>query len=132
MISTAQSPTAKSSPAEVVSELGAPTSLEDALGPYMGKRLSEVVASIERPLPEHFPDDLQRRTLSRFRRDLRMVDGARDFIEAFPDTPRCIASSASSDRLALRWRSILQDAGARYLARTFRDAEQVMRAMLSS
>ena len=91
--------------AEVVSELGVPTTLEDALSLYMGKRFHEVVAAIEaavgRPLPEHFPDDFQQRTLSRFRQDLRLVEGAQEFIEAFPDIPRCIASSSSSDRLAL-------------------------------
>jgi HAD superfamily hydrolase (TIGR01509 family) len=91
--------------AEVVSELGVPTTLDDALRRYMGKRFHEVIASIEaavgRSLPRHFSDDFQRRTLSRFRSDLRIVEGAREFIEAFPEIPRCIASSSSSDRLAL-------------------------------
>ena len=91
--------------AEVISELGVPTTLDDALRLYMGKRFQEVIASIEaavgRSLPAHFSDDFQQRTLSRFRKDLRIVEGARDFIEAFPDMPRCIASSSSSDRLAL-------------------------------
>jgi HAD superfamily hydrolase (TIGR01509 family) len=91
--------------AEVVSELGVPTTLDDALRLYMGKRFHEVIASIEakigRSLPEGFPDDLQQRTLSRLRSDLHIVEGAREFVEAFPDTPRCIASSSSSDRLVL-------------------------------
>jgi beta-phosphoglucomutase-like phosphatase (HAD superfamily) len=66
--------------AEVVSELGVPTTLDDALRLYMGKRFHEVIATIEaalgRSLPEHFSDDFQQRTLSRFRSDLRVVAGA--------------------------------------------------------
>jgi HAD superfamily hydrolase (TIGR01509 family) len=64
-----------------------------------------VIAAIERAvgrrLPEGFADDYQRRTLSRFRTDLRAIEGAREFIAAFEALPRCIASSSSPDRLAL-------------------------------
>ena len=71
----------------------------------MGKRFVDVIAAIEtsvgRPLPSSFPSDYQARTLERFRRDLRFVDGARDYIDAFAHLPRCIASSSSPDRLAL-------------------------------
>jgi HAD superfamily hydrolase (TIGR01509 family) len=91
--------------AEAVSELGVPTTLDDSLRLYMGKRFHEVIAAVEanvgRPLPETFADDFQRRTLERFRRDLRAVEGARAYLDAFADVPRCIASSSSPDRLAL-------------------------------
>ncbi len=91
--------------AELVSELGVPTTPDDALARYMGKRLHEVVAAIEtrvgRSLSEDFPKILQQRTLSRFRQDLRLVEGAQAYIESFLPVPRCIASSSSPDRLAL-------------------------------
>lgn len=91
--------------AEIVTELGVPTTLENSYRLYMGKRFVDVIAAVEssvgRPLPSSFASDYQARTLERFRRDLRFVDGARDYIDAFAHLPRCIASSSSPDRLAL-------------------------------
>jgi HAD superfamily hydrolase (TIGR01509 family) len=91
--------------AGIVSELGVPTTPEDSLRTYMGKRSDEVIAAIAgvigRPLPDGFHEDFQARTLARLRRDLRLVAGARAYIEAFQHVPRCIASSSSPDRLAL-------------------------------
>lgn len=91
--------------AEIVSELGRPTTLQDSYHLYMGKRFTEVVAAVEAavgaPLPDGFAEDYQARTLERFRRDLCTVVGAREHILAFPDTLKCIASSSSPDRLAL-------------------------------
>ena len=91
--------------AEIVTELGVPTTLDDAYRNYMGKRFHEVIAAIEqtlgRSLPEGFADDYQRRTLSRFRTDLRPITGVREFIATFHALPRCIASSSSPDRLAV-------------------------------
>jgi HAD superfamily hydrolase (TIGR01509 family) len=91
--------------AEIVTELGRPTTLEDSYHLYMGKRLAEVTAAVEAsvcaPLPDDFAADYQTRTLERFRRDLCTVAGAREHILAFPDTSKCIASSSSPDRLAL-------------------------------
>jgi HAD superfamily hydrolase (TIGR01509 family) len=91
--------------AEIVTELGVPTTLDDAYRNYMGKRFHEVIAAIEqalgRSLPEGFADDYQKRTLSRFRTELRPIEGAREFIATLQGLPRCIASSSSPDRLAL-------------------------------
>jgi HAD superfamily hydrolase (TIGR01509 family) len=91
--------------AEVVTELGVPTTLDDAYRDYMGKRFHDVIAAIEqalgRSLPAGFADDYQRRTLSRFRADLRPIKGVREFIATFRELPRCIASSSSPDRLAV-------------------------------
>ena len=51
--------------AEIVTELGVPTTLDDAYRNYMGKRFHEVIAAIEqalgRSLPEGFADDYQKR-----------------------------------------------------------------------
>jgi HAD superfamily hydrolase (TIGR01509 family) len=91
--------------AEIVSELGVHTTVDDAIRIYMGKRTHEVIATIEAAvghgLPGDFYDSFQQRTLARFRRDLRFVTGAREFLDAFPDMPRCIASSSSVKRIAL-------------------------------
>ena len=91
--------------AEVVTELGVPTTLEDAYRDYMGKRFSDVIAAIEqtvgRSLPAAFAEAYQERTLTRFRQALAPIVGVHDFIATFADLPRCIASSSSPDRLAL-------------------------------
>jgi HAD superfamily hydrolase (TIGR01509 family) len=91
--------------AGVVSELGVPTTPDDALRLYMGKRFHEVISAIEteigRSLPGDFPAAFQDRTLAAFRRELRLIEGARAYIEAFLHVPRCIASSSSPDRLTL-------------------------------
>lgn len=91
--------------AEVVSELGVPTTLQDAYTRYMGKRFSEVISEIEvavgRRLPSKFSEDFQSRTLERFRQDLMPVGGATTYIETFAHLPKCIASSSSLDRIAL-------------------------------
>jgi HAD superfamily hydrolase (TIGR01549 family) len=91
--------------AEIVSELGVPTTLEDSYRLYMGKRFADVIAAVEssvgRQLPPSFPADFQARTLDRFRRELTFVEGAPVYIDAFAHVPRCIASSSSPDRLAL-------------------------------
>jgi HAD superfamily hydrolase (TIGR01509 family) len=91
--------------ADIVTELGVPTTLQDSYRLYMGKRFADVIAVIEASvgncLPSGFADSYQARTLSRFRRELRTVPGAREHIAAFPRAGRCIASSSSPDRLAL-------------------------------
>jgi HAD superfamily hydrolase (TIGR01509 family) len=91
--------------AEAVSRLGHPTTLDQALARYSGRRWGEVVAEIEtatgKPLPSAFSGDLKRATLARFRTDLKEVSGAAEFIRRFSHLPRCIASSSSLDRLQL-------------------------------
>src|SRR3954466_6881167 len=91
--------------AEIVTELGVPTTVEDSYRDYMGKRYHEVVAAIEklvgRALPAGFAEQYQARTLQRFRQELAPIAGAREFITKFVDLPRCIASSSSPERLAV-------------------------------
>jgi beta-phosphoglucomutase-like phosphatase (HAD superfamily) len=68
--------------AEIVTELGVPTTLMDSYRLYMGKRFGEVVAAVERSvgrkLPLTFASEYQARTLGRFRQELRLVDGERE------------------------------------------------------
>ena len=91
--------------AEIVTELGVPTSLDDAYRTYMGKRLNDVIATIERVIGRKLPDDFsahyQQRTFDTFRARLKPVDGAREFVEDWRSLPNCIASSSSPERLAL-------------------------------
>ncbi len=91
--------------AEAITELGVPTTLDDAYRLYMGKRLADVITSVEvelgHALPRDFPAEFQARTLARFRKELRPVDGVYDYIDAFSDVPRCIASSSSPERLSV-------------------------------
>ncbi len=91
--------------AEVVTELGVPTTLEDSYRLYLGKRFSEIITAIEtsvgRTLPDSFPAEFQAKTLDRFRQSLAPIPGVREFITRFGHAPRCIASSSSPDRLAL-------------------------------
>lgn len=91
--------------AEIVTELGVPTTLEDAYDRYMGKRFSEVIdaieASVGRQLPPDFPATFQSRTLGRFRKELRALDGVYEYLHTFNHIPKCIASSSAPDRLTV-------------------------------
>jgi HAD superfamily hydrolase (TIGR01549 family) len=91
--------------AETITGLGHPTTLEQALTRYSGRRWSDVLAEIEsaigRTLPADFSGELKRATFARFRTDLTEVSGAKGFINRFAHIPRCIASSSSMDRLQL-------------------------------
>jgi HAD superfamily hydrolase (TIGR01509 family) len=91
--------------ADMLTACGLPTSLDQALDRYMGKRLPDLIKAIGgemgRPLPETFAADLQAATLARFRSDLTEVAGARQFLKDHDAIDRCIASSSSHDRLAL-------------------------------
>lgn len=91
--------------AELITELGKPTTVGDAYRTFMGKRLSEVIETIEavigRKLPPDFTDAYQLRTFNAFRARLKPVGGAREFLQTWREVPRCIASSSSPERLAL-------------------------------
>jgi HAD superfamily hydrolase (TIGR01549 family) len=91
--------------AEIVTDLGHATTLDQSLDRYAGRRwddaMAEIEASIGKPLPSDFSAELKRTTLARFRTDLKEVSGAADFIRRFAHIPRCIASSSSIDRLQL-------------------------------
>ncbi len=91
--------------AEAVSSLGLPTTLDDSITRYMGKRWVEVVAAVEagtgQRLLQDFLDALKLATLARFHEALQPVPGAMDFITKYAALPRCIASSSSAERLQL-------------------------------
>jgi HAD superfamily hydrolase (TIGR01509 family) len=91
--------------AEIVTDLGHSTTLDQALARYSGRRWDDAMTAIEaavgKPLPADFSSELKLATLERFRTDLKEVSGATNFIRRFSHIPRCIASSSSIDRLQL-------------------------------
>jgi len=90
--------------AEMMSELGSPMTTEDCLRTFVGKRLDDVVAEIGvatgRRVGPQTGEELTRRTLARFRAELREIAGLRGYLAAFEHVDRCIASSSSPERLA--------------------------------
>jgi HAD superfamily hydrolase (TIGR01509 family) len=89
--------------AERVTALGVPTTLDDALHRYQGRRWGEAMALIEadigRPLPPGFSEDVLALLRASFRSELREVPGASAFIHRFAGLRRCIASSSALARL---------------------------------
>lgn len=90
--------------AELVTELGRPMTVDESMRTFMGKRAEEVIASAvaltDRMPADRFAAELRRRTLAQFRRGLREIPGVREYLAAFPQLKRCIASSSSPERLA--------------------------------
>jgi len=90
--------------AELVTELGWPMSVDESMRTFMGKRAEEVIASAvaltDRMPADRLAAELSQRTLAQFRRELREITGVRDYLAAFPQMKRCIASSSSPERLA--------------------------------
>ena len=96
--------------ADALTRLGLPTTLEQSLATFLGKRWPEVMALVQARLAaegpggkllDSFSDDLKSAVHVRFRGELTEVRGARAFIRAHAGLPRAIASSSSADRLAL-------------------------------
>ncbi len=82
---------------ELLTEYGLPTSLDDALSTYMGRRWLDCLPLIEErmggPCPEHFHGEWTRRCHKRAVAELKPVAGFLDFL-AGRDERRCIASSS--------------------------------------
>jgi HAD superfamily hydrolase (TIGR01509 family) len=89
--------------AERVTALGVPTTLDDALHRYQGRRWAEAMALIEddigRPLPRGFSEEVLALLRACFRTELCEVPGATAFIRRFASMRRCIASSSALARL---------------------------------
>ena len=89
--------------AELLTELGHPTSIEDALHHYTGLAGADFIAAIERQIGGRLPDDFHVRRREENERVLRegiaAVEGAIDFVRSIPpQLPRAVASSSS-----VRW-----------------------------
>jgi HAD superfamily hydrolase (TIGR01509 family) len=90
--------------ADLLSELGRPISMPEALKIFSGKRLSDALAAAEAWLGAPIPPEIAARAgellLATFRRELKPVCGVRQAIEALP-YPRCVASSSTPERLGV-------------------------------
>jgi HAD superfamily hydrolase (TIGR01509 family) len=90
--------------AEFLTELGFPFTADEVMRRFVGISLADMTAQVEaqhgRPLPSDFGERLTRRTLDRFKAELRPIPGVRDAVLALPHR-RCVASSSTPDRIAL-------------------------------
>ena len=87
--------------AELLTDFGHPTSVEDAVNQFVGLSGPEFFAAIERriggPLPPEFQERRRAQTASVLKEGLRAVVGAIDFVRSLPpDLPRAIASGSTS------------------------------------
>ena len=89
--------------AEFLTLEGVPTSVDDSMRLFMGRRWSDNLARIAthlgRPLDGDFDDRFRGHTRGRMRSEVQPVAGVRDFIATFSHVPQCIASSSSHDWL---------------------------------
>jgi HAD superfamily hydrolase (TIGR01509 family) len=89
--------------AELLTELGHPTTTEDAIRAFVGFSGPQFLAAIERriggPIPPRFQEKRKAQTERVLREGLRAVVGAVEFVRSLPpDLPKAIASSST-----LRW-----------------------------
>jgi len=89
--------------AELLTELGYPTSTREAIRAFVGFSGAQFLAAIERriggPIPPEFQAKRKAQTERVLREGLRAVVGAVEFVRSLPpDLPRAIASSST-----LRW-----------------------------
>ena len=90
--------------AEVLTSIGLPTTLDQALASYMGRRWldcrPEIEARLGRPCPDTTLSDWTRLCHDRAATQLQPVPGAAAFMAGL-ELPRCIASSSPPDWIAL-------------------------------
>ena len=90
--------------AQAITALGRPTTLEDCLARYMGRRWVDCAALIEADLgtalPEGFADACREGIAAHHAAALEPVPGVAAFLARLGDTPRCVASSSSPQWLA--------------------------------
>lgn len=90
--------------AEVLTGIGLPTTLDQALSRYMGRRWldfrPDIEAALGRPCPETTLKDWTRLCHTRAATQLTAVSGAADFMASLTQ-PRCIASSSPPDWIKL-------------------------------
>ncbi len=85
--------------AEALSAFGRPTTVEDSMRRYMGRRWSDNLALIAEDfggrVPDRFEDTLHGITRVRMRAEVEPVPGVAAFIAGHAHVPLCIASSSS-------------------------------------
>jgi len=97
--------------AALLTDVGLPTSFDDSVARYMGRRSSdcliEVEAELGKPLPTDFIARYENECASAITAELTAIDGVTDLLDALEDNkiPYCIASSGTPDEIALRLRT---------------------------
>jgi HAD superfamily hydrolase (TIGR01509 family) len=88
--------------ADLLTEHGVPTTLEQSIREYMGGTLTtvrqRVAETANRDLPNGFDDEYHERLFAAFETDLRAVDGIESVLSQL-DVPYCIASSGTVVRI---------------------------------
>lgn len=87
--------------AEGLTRIGSPTTAEEAIRLYMGRRWADCVPLMEArlgaPLPEGFVVAQVDETHARVVAEVQAVPGVEAFLQRFAHVPRCIASSSRLD-----------------------------------
>lgn len=90
--------------ADELTALGMPTSIDDALQLYMGKRWVDCLAAIkshwDQPLPTDFRARCDEAVRVRQVSEIMPVTGVAGYLEGLGLRPRCVASSSSPDWLS--------------------------------
>jgi HAD superfamily hydrolase (TIGR01509 family) len=90
--------------AALLSEIGLPTSTEEAVRDYMGRSVESCLEIIEaklgRPVPLEFTETLTRRTFAALREELQAVPGIESALDRIA-LPICVASSGPHDKMRL-------------------------------
>lgn len=89
--------------ADYLTSIGHPTSLDEAMRLFMGKRhadtLAAIVHYIGRPIPDSFETDYRANVRVVMRRDVQPIPGVAAFLDRHADLPKCVASSSSREWL---------------------------------
>jgi HAD superfamily hydrolase (TIGR01509 family) len=90
--------------AELISELGIPTTREQAIETYMGRSMASCLAMLEQRLGEPPPAEFAARyrvaVEAGWRRELKPVPGVVEALDAI-ELPSCVASSGEHERMRL-------------------------------
>jgi HAD superfamily hydrolase (TIGR01509 family) len=89
--------------AEFLTSQGLPTTAEESIKLYMGRRWADtearVAAAMQRPTPADFQDRYRTFVDGRIRAGVQAVPGVVDFLSQHPTRPVCVASSSTPDWL---------------------------------
>ncbi len=89
--------------ADYLSSIGHPTTLEDSMRLFMGKRhadtLAAIIRYIERPIPDDFESAYRAKVRSTMRANVAPVPGVEDFLGRHGHVQKCVASSSSREWL---------------------------------
>ena len=84
--------------ANYLTELGQPTTFEDSLREFMGKRHEDMLARVDiwlgRPRPATFSEDYRERTRGLMREQVQPIPHVADFLARHQHMAKCVASSS--------------------------------------